>query len=121
MMLMMLAKGASIISIIGVPFLQFWSPMHSVTLDGVRFSQPYPKGTLRLVFKTARAHDADLGTPKILEKILRALGLRTWGACEFQSGLGMGSGRGAGRNGGPMMHWAPLIRPGHHGPVRMHA
>ena len=31
MMLMMLAKGASIISIIGGPFLHFWPPMHPMT------------------------------------------------------------------------------------------
>ena len=31
MMPMMLAKGASIISIIGGPFLHFWPPMHPMT------------------------------------------------------------------------------------------
>ena len=38
------------------------------------------------------------------QKSLRAVGIGCWSASEFWSGLGMGSGRGPGRNGGPMMH-----------------
>ena len=85
MMLMMLAKGASIISIIGGPFLHFW-PFTQNSL-----------GALRLVFKTARVHDARVpGTPKMHQKSIRAVGIRCWSACEVWSGLGMGSGRGPG-------------------------
>ena len=52
MMLMMVAKGARIISIIGGPFLQFWPPM------SVELSQPYPEKGLGASFQTVRAPDA---------------------------------------------------------------
>ena len=94
MMLMMLAKGASIISIIGGPFLHFW-PFTRNSL-----------GALRLVFKTARAHDARVpGDSKNASKIHPCCGdsllervrilERSW------NGVRQGSGRGPGRNGGP--------------------
>ena len=51
MMLMMQATWASIISIIGGPFLKF---------DVFRYP-PGPDGPRRLVFKTVRAHDAHFG------------------------------------------------------------
>ena len=45
-MLMMLAKGASIISIIGAPFLHFWPPMRPMTphFSAVPQEGPWPAG-----------------------------------------------------------------------------
>ena len=53
MMLMMLAKGASIISIIEGPFLHVWPPMRPMTPHLLVVSQPYPKRGLGLVVKKA--------------------------------------------------------------------
>ena len=101
----------SIISKIGNPFLPNWDqegqkpkkshqskkpkirpcrrgPGRSPCLE-VYLYQPYPKRE-------------GLG-PKILQTSLRAGGICCWSACEFWSGLRMESGRGPGRNGGPMM------------------
>ena len=62
MMPMMLAKGASIISIIGGPFLHFWPPMRPMTPHwGKSFLTRNSLWASGLVFKTARAHDAHLG------------------------------------------------------------
>ena len=61
MMLMMLAKGASIISIIEGPFLHVWPPMRPMTPHLPVVSQPYPKRGLGASCQKGRAHDADLG------------------------------------------------------------
>ena len=34
------------------------------------------------------------GTPKILEKFFRSVGIRFWNACDFRSSFGVGCGRG---------------------------
>ena len=88
----MLAKGASITSIIGGPCLHFWLPMHPMTLIRSFLSRT-PLGALRLVFKTARAHDADFG--------------RFWGPQKCFKNLslpGRFASKAHGRNEGPMMH-----------------
>ena len=64
MMLMMLAKGASIISIIAGPFL------HDPSLVKSFLSRNF-LGALRLVFKTARAHDAHFEGSWGLQKCLK--------------------------------------------------
>ena len=73
MMPMMLAKGASIISIIGGPFLHFRPPMRPMTPHWRKsFLTRNSLWASGLVFKTARAHDAHLGGswgPKNASKI----------------------------------------------------
>ena len=50
-MLMMLAKGASIISIIEGPFLHVWPPMRPMTPHLLVVSQPHPKKGLGARFQ----------------------------------------------------------------------
>ena len=49
----------------------------------------------------------------MLQKSLRAAGVRFKNPCEFWSGLGRGSGRAPWRNGGPMMQGRRHSRPLH--------
>ena len=93
MMLMMLAHGASIISIIGGSFLQseVLSPPLQPAKIGAR--SRWPSG---LVSKNLCAHDAflvGLGTRKILQTSLRGGGIRFKTGCQFRLSFGVGSGR----------------------------
>ena len=76
MMLMMQAAGASIISIIGGPFLKFYVFQYPPRPPKKRCSGP--DGPRRLVFKTVRAHDAHFGgfngPPKCLKNHSLPLG-----------------------------------------------
>ena len=90
MMLMMQAAGASIISIIGGPFLKLRAFRYPPNLQKWCSG---PDGPRRLVFKTVCADDAHfegLGTPKMLQKSFRAAGIRFQNPCQFWSDLGRG-------------------------------
>ena len=112
MMLMMQATWASIISIIGSPFLK--SGVFRYPLRPPKNSAQAQMG-LGLVFKTVRAHDAHFGRftgpLKCLKNPSVSPGFDSKTHGEFRSGLGRGSGGAPWRNGGPMMqgrrHWRP--------------
>ena len=68
--------------------------MHSIIPDVVYiFLSPTPRAASELVFQTVCAHDTDLEVGRHQESFKNHCVARGLNACEFQSGLGMGSGR----------------------------
>ncbi len=107
MMLMMLAKGASIISIIGGPFLHFGPPSRPMASPCIRiFLCRTPGPLLGLLLKTVLAHDAELegfGDPKNRSKIPPWPAVSRFLRVRSLAWSWSRAGRPPWRNGGPMM------------------